>query len=160
MSVIDNDRPVSAYTEPVSDYSERKEQVRQAVRRYRRRRQHGIYRRPIDVTDAHQAKKFLAQWESEHITVVARSDREDRSVRKDGCGIKRSHTRASKMAPCYLQCGSSDPGIACSASMISCASRRRTKSPPAMRAVPPISMRGTTIRPCSRSNSPPSQYAA
>jgi hypothetical protein len=35
MSVIDNDRPVSAYTEPVIDYSERKEQVRQAVRRYR-----------------------------------------------------------------------------------------------------------------------------
>ncbi|MGB9392473.1 MAG: hypothetical protein WCB70_21140, partial [Xanthobacteraceae bacterium] len=32
MSVIDNDRPVSAYTEPVIDYSERKEQVRQAVR--------------------------------------------------------------------------------------------------------------------------------
>jgi hypothetical protein len=52
MSVIDNDRPVSAYTESVIDYSERKEQVRQAVRRYRRRRQHGIYRRPIDVTDA------------------------------------------------------------------------------------------------------------
>jgi hypothetical protein len=52
MSVIDNDRPVSAYTEPVSDYRERKEQVRQAVRRYRRRRRHGIYRRPIDVTNA------------------------------------------------------------------------------------------------------------
>jgi hypothetical protein len=26
--------------------------VRQAVRRYRRRRQHGIYRRSIDITDA------------------------------------------------------------------------------------------------------------
>jgi hypothetical protein len=31
------------------------------------------------VTD--QAKKFLAQWESDHITVVARSDREDQARR-------------------------------------------------------------------------------
>ena len=29
--------------------NERQGQVRQAVRRYRRRRQHGIYRRPIDI---------------------------------------------------------------------------------------------------------------
>ena len=43
--VIDNDQPVSAY-------SKRKEQTRQAVRHYRRRRQHGICRRPIDITDA------------------------------------------------------------------------------------------------------------
>jgi hypothetical protein len=28
-----------------------------------------------------QAKKFLARWESEHITVVARSDREDQAGR-------------------------------------------------------------------------------
>jgi hypothetical protein len=32
--------------------NERKGRVRQAVRRYRRRRQHGIYHRPIDITDA------------------------------------------------------------------------------------------------------------
>ena len=32
--------------------NERKGRVRQAVRRFRRRRQHGIYHRPIDITDA------------------------------------------------------------------------------------------------------------
>jgi hypothetical protein len=32
--------------------NERKGRVRQAVRRFQRRRQHGIYHRPIDITDA------------------------------------------------------------------------------------------------------------
>jgi hypothetical protein len=72
----------------------------------------------------------------------------------------KSRKLAPKIEPCYLQLGSSGPGIACSASMINCVSRRRTKSPPPMRTIAAINMRGTTIRPCSRSNSPPSQYAA
>ncbi|MFZ2075747.1 MAG: hypothetical protein WAV38_03660 [Xanthobacteraceae bacterium] len=75
MSVIDNDRPVSAYTEPVIDYSERKEQVRQAVRRYRRRRQHGIYRRPIDLTDA----QLDALEERGYLDQDRRGDRADES---------------------------------------------------------------------------------
>jgi hypothetical protein len=38
--------------------NERKGRVRQAVRRYRRRRQHGIYHRPIDITDAQLNARF------------------------------------------------------------------------------------------------------
>jgi hypothetical protein len=75
MSVIDNDPPVMAYTEPVIDYSERKEQVRQAVRRYRRRRQHGIYRRPIDITDA----QLDALEERGYLDPDRRGDRADES---------------------------------------------------------------------------------
>jgi hypothetical protein len=35
----------------------------------------------MDLIVTNQTKKFLAQWESEHITVVARSDREDQARR-------------------------------------------------------------------------------
>src|SRR5215470_1573298 len=37
---------------------------------------------------------------------------------------------------------------------------RTRESPPAMRANTAMNTRGSTIRPCSRSNSPPTQYAA
>ncbi|MFZ0238557.1 MAG: hypothetical protein WAL37_14545 [Xanthobacteraceae bacterium] len=75
MSVIDNDRPVSAYTGLVIDYSKRKEKVRQAVRRHRRRRQHGIYRRPIDITDA----QLDALEERGYLDPDRRGDRADES---------------------------------------------------------------------------------
>jgi hypothetical protein len=35
----------------------------------------------MDLIVTDQAKKFLAQWQFEHITVVARSDREDQARR-------------------------------------------------------------------------------
>ena len=73
--MIDNDRPVIDYTEPVIDYSKRKEKVRQAVRRYRRRRQHGIYHRPIDITDA----QLNALEERGYLDPDRRGDRADES---------------------------------------------------------------------------------
>jgi hypothetical protein len=49
--------------------------MRQAVRRYRRRRQHGIYRRPIDVTDA----QLDALQERGYLDPDRRGDRADES---------------------------------------------------------------------------------
>jgi hypothetical protein len=55
--------------------NERQGQVRQAVRRYRRRRQHGIYRRPIDITDA----QLDALEERGYLDPDRRGDRADES---------------------------------------------------------------------------------
>ncbi|MGB6283069.1 MAG: hypothetical protein WBG18_01370 [Xanthobacteraceae bacterium] len=49
--------------------------MRQAVRRYRRRRHHGIYRRPIDVTDA----QLDALEERGYLDPDRRGDRADES---------------------------------------------------------------------------------
>jgi hypothetical protein len=55
--------------------NERKGRVRQAVRRYRRRRQHGIYHRPIDITDA----QLDALQERGYLDPDRRGDRADES---------------------------------------------------------------------------------
>ena len=63
--VIDNDRPVSAYT--------RTEQTRRAVRHHRHRQRRGIYRITIDVTNA----QLDALEERDYLDPDRRGDRTD-----------------------------------------------------------------------------------